>query len=211
MQSDPKQIYELTSKKTGKSEQLYKDIGSFVFSELGKTLKNPKSLIIKLKGVGFFHLRKKATEDRLQRYVNFEKKGFKAHEDELALNRLLQERLLEYDEYLDLKKQTKAKRYMLQVNESLKDLGKIKFGEPCEFKYILTNSSSEILTINKLVKSCNSCTEASINKRILSPGESVDLNVVFTPGITGRNEKSIQILYNTEGNLNVKFKSLIYD
>ena len=56
MQSDYKEIARLTAQRTNKPEQIYKDISNFVYSSLYNTLRKPKSLIIKLKGVGSWYL-----------------------------------------------------------------------------------------------------------------------------------------------------------
>lgn len=98
---------------------------------------------------------------------------------------------------------------MLVVDNQEKDLGKLPFGKPYKFKYTLTNNSTSSVKITKLVKGCGSCTEASIDTRDISPSNSAILNVQFTPGSTGLNKKTIQVLYNDTENLTLSFKAFV--
>lgn len=125
MQTNHLDIYETLAKEKGKSEQTYKDIGSFIFRETSKMLKEPTSLILKLKGVGSWHLRKK----RLEIVVNeWEDRSVKRPREEfpseLAYSVYLekhyryinfQQRLKEYEKYLAIKKQIREKRYETQT------------------------------------------------------------------------------------------------
>lgn len=121
MQSSHKDIYKQVSQKTGKSEQMYNDIGSFIFKETAKLMKRPPSLIIKLKGVGAWHIRKKRMEvivsefdepvhdeytsqatidewkEKRERYLNFK------------------DRLKDYEEYLGEKAEIRKKRNETQT------------------------------------------------------------------------------------------------
>lgn len=125
MQSDHKQVYKLTSQRTGKSEQMYKDLGNFVFTEVYNLLRKPKSLILKLKGVGSWHLRKKRMEiivqdcpDRglVKTREDFESDGsWNEYLDKHIQYNIFKERLLDYDEYLTIKKQVREKRNETQV------------------------------------------------------------------------------------------------
>ena len=120
MQSDHKEVYRLTALKTGKSEQLYKDIGNFVFTELASMLKKPSSLIVKLKGVGSWHLRKKRMDIVIEEYPHMIKERSREeftseidynnylNKKEMYLN--FQERLKEYDEYISIRRQVRIKR-----------------------------------------------------------------------------------------------------
>lgn len=123
MQSDIKEIYRITSERTGKKEDIYKDIGNFVFTELYSMMKKPKSLIIKLKGVGFWFLRKKRLHLFMEKNsTTFNKKRedfsnndeFLRNENQRELYLLFAERLKEYDEYIELKKEIRGKRNKMQ-------------------------------------------------------------------------------------------------
>lgn len=76
------------------------------------------------------------------------------------------------------------------------DLGRIKFGKPYSFKYILKNNGNKELKITKLSVGCTSCTKASTTTDRLGPTEETTINVVFTPGTVGRNRKNINVAYD---------------
>lgn len=125
MQTNHLDIYKTLSKETGDSEQMYKDIGSFVFRETAQMLKEPTSLILKLKGVGSWHLRKKRLDIVINEWTERGKVRTRSEfPSDLAYGIYLekhlqylnfQQRLLEYDKYLLLKKQIREKRYATQV------------------------------------------------------------------------------------------------
>lgn len=124
MQSDYKEIYKMTAKRTGKDEFLYKDIGNFVFAELYSMFRKPKWLIIKLKGIGFWFLRRKRLYGVINMYPpNFEKTeedftsqySFLKNENKKAIYTLFQERLKEYEEYVKDKKFIRTERNKTQV------------------------------------------------------------------------------------------------
>lgn len=119
MQSDWKQVYRITSERTGNSEQMYKDLGNLVFAKLGETLRKPKSLITKVKGIGSWYLRKKRMSIVVNQFPpNFDKNpaefsasGFLKHENKIELYNLFSERLKEYDEYISIRDEKRKKRY----------------------------------------------------------------------------------------------------
>lgn len=125
MQSNHLDIYKQVAEKTGKDEQVYKDIGTFVFKETNHQLKNPTCLILKLKGIGSWHLRKKRMEivvhewtDRSEVKVREDFTSDSAFENyvEKHLQYInFQQRLLEYDRYLEIKQQIRKKRNETQV------------------------------------------------------------------------------------------------
>lgn len=122
MQTDSKELYRLTSKRTGKPEQLYKDIGNFVFGKLYEQLRKPRALITRLKGVGSWYLRKKRMDIQVTNFKpDLDKKVFSSVTDEqnyknkLELYNLFQERLLDYDNYLKDKEQIRKIRNECQV------------------------------------------------------------------------------------------------
>jgi hypothetical protein len=121
MQSDHKQIAKLTAERTGKSEQIFKDIGAFVFTEVQQMFKKPKSLIIKLKGIGNWHLRKKRMEIVVNEYVDNIIDEFTPPSTAIDYKErkercdMFKERLKEYEEYLVIKKQIRLKRNETQT------------------------------------------------------------------------------------------------
>jgi hypothetical protein len=98
---------------------------------------------------------------------------------------------------------------MLVADNQEKDLGTLKFGKAHNFTYNLTNNSTSSVQITKLVKGCGSCTKASINHSSISPNSNAIINVEFTPGSTGINKKTIQVLYNDNQNLTLSFKAFV--
>lgn len=119
MQSNHLQLYKLTAEREGKSEQIYKDIGNTVFQELNGMLRRPKSLIIKLKGVGHWFLRKSRMEIVLEHYpIEGNKKPdelspqasiFK-YENKEEIQNIFKERLKDYEVFLKIKKEIRLKR-----------------------------------------------------------------------------------------------------
>lgn len=122
MQSDWKEIYKLTAERTENAEQTYKDIGNFVFASLAANLRKPKSLIIKLKGVGSWYLRKRRIVLTVNsRYPNFDRTSFNTEDDlrewieKMDMHRLLKARLKEYEEYIKDRDTVRKIRYETQV------------------------------------------------------------------------------------------------
>lgn len=124
MQSDHKEVYKLTSERTGKPEQLYKDIGNFVFAKLYSEMRKPKKLIIKLKGVGSWHLRRKRMRIIVDMFPpNFEKKqedfttelAFLKSENKKEIYQIFKDRLQDYEKYIELRDQTRKIRYATQT------------------------------------------------------------------------------------------------
>jgi hypothetical protein len=127
MQSDDKQIYEITSKRTGKPTQLYKDVGTVVFSSLYEKLRKPKTLILKLKGVGSWYLRKKRMETLLSYYpVDYDKMPLDSvelmsphsilrHENKKEMYSMFKERLAEYEKYIALRNEIRQERFKTQT------------------------------------------------------------------------------------------------
>jgi hypothetical protein len=124
MQTNHQDIYSMLGAEKG-DEQMYKDIGSFIFKETALMIKNPTSLILKLKGVGSWHLRKKRMEIVVNEWTDRslakprEEFGSEASYQEHIEKHLryvnFQERLKEYEQYLSIKKEIRAKRYETQV------------------------------------------------------------------------------------------------
>lgn len=124
MQTDYKQIYKELSLKSGKPEQLYKDIGTFVFQETTRMMKNPTSLIIKLKGIGNWHLRRKRMMIVIEEDKNYEdekdlsefetESSYENYKDRHKRYHIFKERLKEYDDYISLRNEIRLKRWETQ-------------------------------------------------------------------------------------------------
>lgn len=104
---------------------------------------------------------------------------------------------------------------MLSVTNDIIDLGKIKFGQPYDFKYTLTNKSDSAIQITNVIAGCSSCTTAKTNKNTLIKGEKTDVDVRFTPGSTGIQVKQVQVVHSINNipqkPLVLKFKAQVYD
>lgn len=78
--------------------------------------------------------------------------------------------------------------------------GQIKQGEKVEHIYSLTNSGKTDLYIRKVKASCG-CTAVQPEKRIISPGESVNIKTVFnSAGKMGNQNKTVTIITNDPKN-----------
>lgn len=117
MQSETKHIYKQTAERTGEDEQTYKDIGNTIFTYLNGKLRKPPSLIIKLKGVGSWYLRKKRMQIIVDVFppdperTEFESEyGILRHENKVELFNLFKERLKDYEKYLEIRNQIRTKR-----------------------------------------------------------------------------------------------------
>lgn len=125
MQTNHLEVYKQLAAKTGKSEQVYKDIGSFIFKETSRLLNNPSSLILKLKGVGAWHLRKSRLEIVVNEWTDrseppkrdefMSEVTYKEHLDKHLQYINFKERLKEYERYLEVKRQVREKRHETQV------------------------------------------------------------------------------------------------
>lgn len=98
---------------------------------------------------------------------------------------------------------------MLKVKNQEIDLGNLRFGNPHNFFFEVSNDSKDTIYITKIILGCNACTRASMEKSSVAPGETVKLNVTFTPGSTGINNKSITIVYSGTSQIKLKFKAFV--
>jgi phosphoglycerate-specific signal transduction histidine kinase len=124
MQTNHQDIYAILGIEKG-NEQLYKDIGTFIFKETAQMMKNPTSLIVKLKGIGNWHLRKKRMEILVNEWTDrsvplikedfITESSYQVHLDKQIQYINFQERLREYDKYLEIKREVRAKRYLTQT------------------------------------------------------------------------------------------------
>lgn len=97
------------------------------------------------------------------------------------------------------------------ANQQELDLGKIKFGQPFKFNFTLTNTGKDSAIVTKLVTGCSSCTKASCRRTYVKPGSTTDIDVVFTPGSKGKQTKSVNVIYNHNENILLKFTAEVDD
>lgn len=85
---------------------------------------------------------------------------------------------------------------VLNVDNSEFKFGKLAQGQKVEHTYVLTNSGKNDLHIRKVTASCG-CTAVQPEKRVIPPGESVDIKMVFnSAGKMGNQNKTITIITN---------------
>lgn len=130
MQSNVKDIARLTSERTGVPEQEYKDMLDVVFHTLYKKLRRPNSLIVKLKGVGSWYLRRKRMVEMVEKYPPKAPKdnGFKdlalfKYENRVEIYEIFKKRLVEYEEYINERNEIRKKRYVTQKLLTSKETG----------------------------------------------------------------------------------------
>lgn len=100
---------------------------------------------------------------------------------------------------------------MLNAVEQSKSLGSIKKGAPYSFKFTVYNEGAFPITITKIAVGCGSCTKASTAKTLLNPKESTDVNVVFTPGVAGPQNKYVNVYWNKDNVLKLTFTADSYE
>jgi len=84
----------------------------------------------------------------------------------------------------------------VHVDDTEFAFGKIKQGDKVEHTYVLTNSGKSDLHIRKVKASCG-CTAVQPEKKVVSPGESVNIKTVFnSAGKLGNQNKTVTIITN---------------
>jgi len=98
---------------------------------------------------------------------------------------------------------------MLVTSSNDIKLGNIKYGQPQNFKYTLTNVSDKPIKVERLMVSCTACTTASMKKALLQPNETGEVDVVFTPGSLGVAKKSVTVVYTGNQTLLLNFNATV--
>jgi len=89
-----------------------------------------------------------------------------------------------------------AKAPVVNVDDTEFAFGKIKQGDKVEHTYVLTNSGKSDLLIRKVKASCG-CTAVQPEKKVIGPGESVNIKTVFnSAGKVGNQNKTVTIITN---------------
>lgn len=132
MQTDNKELYRLAALKTGKSEETYKEIGNLVFSELSKKMKNPESLILKVKGVGSWHLRRSRIEYFVENYIPKDEGApiLLRDENRKEIFEAFKKRIEDYKKFIELRNEIRTIRYARQklIETSEDNMGKYQSG-----------------------------------------------------------------------------------
>jgi len=117
MQSDNNQLYKITAEKTKKSEVIYKDVGNFIFKSLSVNMRKPPSLILKLKGVGFWYLRRQRMTIHMDR-IDVDQNSLN-YEEKKVLADVFEARLKEYDQYIKERNDLRNERYKTPLLDRL--------------------------------------------------------------------------------------------
>lgn len=99
----------------------------------------------------------------------------------------------------------------MTASSTSKDLGTLPIGKPYNFTFELI-ASSHPSHIDSISAGCSSCTTVQADKINVKPGETVILNVTFTPNALGYQTKFIHINYTEDGQTfktTLKFVSIV--
>jgi hypothetical protein len=100
------------------------------------------------------------------------------------------------EDFSSLTAEDLARAPVLSVDNPEFIFGKIEQGEKVEHTYVLTNSGKTDLQIRKVSASCG-CTAVQPEKRVIGPGESINIKTVFnSAGKMGNQNKTVTIITN---------------
>lgn len=100
------------------------------------------------------------------------------------------------EDFASLSPEALAKAPVINVDNTEFNFGKINQGEKVDHVYVLTNSGKSDLLIRKVKASCG-CTAVQPEKKVIAPGESVNIKTVFnSAGKTGNQNKTVTIITN---------------
>lgn len=99
---------------------------------------------------------------------------------------------------------------MLTATPTSIDLGRIPFGKANTFHFTVTNNGKVPIQITKLWVGCSSCTKASARKAMLADGECTTIDVIFTPGSVGKQNKNVQVQWNGNQVIKLEFTAESY-
>lgn len=114
MQYNSKEIYKEVSEENNISLASVKVVGDTVFLNINKRMKSPSSIILRIKGLGFFFLRNL----KMQKFLEYEKNKGESGDKELI--NILEARVEDYKRYLEKKKQ--IKQYRIEHGEIVKPI-----------------------------------------------------------------------------------------
>ena len=100
---------------------------------------------------------------------------------------------------------------MLVAVDTVKDLGKVKKGSPYSFQFALRNNGQNEVIIDRISVGCGFCTKASTSKVKLGPGDTSNIDVIFTPGSTGTQQKFVNVQWNRDNLLKLTFTADSYE
>lgn len=100
---------------------------------------------------------------------------------------------------------------MLITTQSPIDLGQVKFGKPVNFSFDVKNTGNRPLQITKLWVGCSACTKATAKKIMIVDGGCTTIDVVFTPGSLGPQNKTVQVQWDGNQVLKLEFTAVAYE
>lgn len=100
---------------------------------------------------------------------------------------------------------------MLTTTQSPLNLGQVQFGKPIDFSFEVRNTGNRPLQITKLWVGCASCTTARVSKAMLAENECAQVNVTFTPGSIGTQNKTVQIQWDGNKVLKLEFTAISHE
>jgi hypothetical protein len=100
------------------------------------------------------------------------------------------------EDFSNLSEEELAKAPVISVDNPEFKFGTINQGEKVEHTYVLKNSGKSDLHIRKVSASCG-CTAVQPEKKVIPPGESVNIKTVFnSAGKVGNQNKTVTIITN---------------
>lgn len=101
-----------------------------------------------------------------------------------------------------------TKQAVIEFDTDFVDLGNITHGEVVSYLFSVINSGNVALVVKDLIPDCG-CTDITISKKVLLPGEKAKLDLVFNSrGWYGTQYKSVKIVSNaTTPNRSVTIKA----
>ena len=110
MQADSNYIYNKVSKESNIDLEFLTAVGNFMQKEVANNLRKPEALILKVKGLGAWHLRKMRLENSFNNLSNVDPTRLKDDDSRESLKEYLQlmkDRLDDYKLYLEEKSKMK--------------------------------------------------------------------------------------------------------
>ena len=100
------------------------------------------------------------------------------------------------EDFSSLSPEELAEAPVLKVDDPEFRFGKIEQGQKVEHVYVLTNEGKSDLHIRKVKASCG-CTAVQPQKKVIAPGEKVEIKTVFnSAGKVGNQNKTVTIITN---------------
>ncbi len=90
-----------------------------------------------------------------------------------------------YGYYFALPKPEGDRLPMAEISPATHDFGEIEFGAVVSYEFTIVNNGETDLEIRRVATSC-ACTSADTDKKLIAPGDSAVLTVVYDSAAMGR-------------------------